>query len=83
MKLVYFAWVREKIGTAEEKIELPETVTNVSELFEFLKNSDEKYASAFANEAIINVAIDHEQVSYDTAIIGAHEIAFFPPMTGG
>lgn len=83
MKLVYFAWVREKIGAAEENIELPEAVKDISELFSFLKNSDEKYAAAFENQAIINVAIDHEQVSHDTVIAGAKEIAFFPPMTGG
>lgn len=83
MKLVYFAWVREKIGTAEEEIDLPETLSDVNALFTFLKKRDEKYADAFQNQVIINVAIDHEQVSHDAAIAGAQEIAFFPPMTGG
>ena len=83
MKLVYFAWVREKIGKTEENITLPQSVTTINELFAFLKNSDEKYASAFENNAIINVAINHEQVNHEAFISDADEIAFFPPMTGG
>lgn len=83
MKLVYFAWIREKIGVSEEQLVAPANVTTINELFDFLKKSDKKYAHAFENQSIINVAINHEQVLHDSTLKDANEIAFFPPMTGG
>ena len=83
MKLVYFAWVRERIGKPEEDIDLPETVKTVSDLLLFLKGRGEEYEAALAVPKVIRVAINHEHVDHDEPIAGAREIALFPPMTGG
>jgi sulfur-carrier protein len=83
VKLLYFAWVRERVGKAEEQIDPPAGVATVSELMAWLAGRDEQYAYAFDNAKVIRAAIDHRHVRSDAAIAGASEIAFFPPMTGG
>jgi molybdopterin synthase sulfur carrier subunit len=83
LKLVYFAWVRERVGKAEEEIVPPPSVTTVAELMNWLGGRGEEYAHAFENPKVIRAAIDKSHVRPDTAIAGAREIAFFPPMTGG
>ncbi len=83
MKLLYFAWVRERVGKAEEQIDPPADVATVGELMAWLARRDEQYAYAFENPKVIRAAIDHSHVRADAAIAGAGEIAFFPPMTGG
>ena len=83
MKLRYFAWVRERVGQAEEEIEVPGHVGNVAELMTWLAARDEGYAAAFAEPDVIRAAIDQEHVDHSTPISGNSEIAFFPPMTGG
>ena len=83
MKVKYFAWVRERIGKAEETIEPPDNVRTVGELIAWLSARGESYAYAFEKPKVIRAAIDHTHVKPDTAIAGAGEIAFFPPMTGG
>jgi molybdopterin synthase sulfur carrier subunit len=83
LKLVYFAWVRERVGRAEEEIVPPASVTTVVELMRWLGERGEEYAHAFENPRVIRAAIDKSHVRPDTAIAGAREIAFFPPMTGG
>ena len=83
MKLIYFAWVRERIGKPEEEIELPANVCTVAELVAWLAGRGEEYAYAFENAKVIRAAIDRNHVKPDTQIAGAREIAFFPPMTGG
>ena len=83
MKVLYFAWVRERIGKAEEVLEPPANVRTVSDLMEWLVARGEEYAHAFASPKTIRAAIDQTHVKGDTAIAGAREIAFFPPMTGG
>ena len=83
MKLKYFAWVRERIGKAEETIEPPAEVRTVNELIGWLARRDEGYAHAFEKPQVIRAAIDHAHVKSDATIAGAREIAFFPPMTGG
>lgn len=83
MRLLYFAWVRQKIGAAEEEVAPPQHVTDVAGLIEWLKGSGEGYASAFENLKLIRVAVDQDYVDFDAAIAGAEEIAFFPPVTGG
>ena len=83
MRLLYFAWVRERIGKAEERIEPPAGVATVSELMAWLARRGEEYAHAFENPKVIRAAIDRSHVRSDAAIAGADEIAFFPPMTGG
>jgi len=83
MKVKYFAWVRERIGKAEETVEPPASVRTVDDLIKWLSARDDSYAYAFEKPKIIRAAIDHAHVKSDTAISGAREIAFFPPMTGG
>ena len=83
VKLLYFAWLREKIGRGEEIIELPADVTTVAQLIDWLKTRGEDYQRAFARADIIRAAIDQSHVKPDAPIDGAREIAFFPPVTGG
>lgn len=82
-KLVYFAWVRERIGKREEELDLPPEVTTVSELLKWLQGHGEGYAHALQQPEVIRVAINEEHVDHREAIAGAREIALFPPMTGG
>ncbi|MDR3419664.1 MAG: molybdopterin converting factor subunit 1 [Xanthobacteraceae bacterium] len=83
MKLLYFAWVRERVGKTEERIDPPAGIATVGDLMAWLARRDEQYAHAFENAKVIRAAIDHRHVQPDAAIAGASEIAFFPPMTGG
>jgi sulfur-carrier protein len=83
VKLVYFAWVRERTGKAEETVTLPATLVTVADLVRWLKTRDEGYEAAFADEAVVRAAIDHVHVKPAALLAGAREIAFFPPMTGG
>jgi len=83
MRLVYFAWVRERIGKDQEEVALPPQVTTVADLVGWLGGRGEEYAHAFANPKVVRAAIDKRHVRPDTPIAGAREIAFFPPMTGG
>ena len=83
VKLVYFAWVRERVGKTDEVVELPEDAATVADVVAWLKRRGDEYAYAFENEAVVRAAIDHTHVRPEAAIGGAREIAFFPPMTGG
>ena len=83
MKLLYFAWVRERVGKPEEEIEVPAGVATVGDLMAWLSRRGEDYAHAFENPKVIRTAIDRAHVKAETTIAGAREIAFFPPMTGG
>lgn len=83
MKLRYFAWVRERIGKAEEDVDLPAEIATVGELMGWLARKGDGYAYAFENPKVIRAAIDKSHVRADARIDGAGEIAFFPPMTGG
>jgi molybdopterin synthase sulfur carrier subunit len=83
MRVKYFAWVRERIGVAEEQVEPPASVGTVGELIAWLSERSESYAHAFEKPKVIRAAIDHIHVRPDASIAGASEIAFFPPMTGG
>jgi molybdopterin synthase sulfur carrier subunit len=83
VKVRYFAWVRERVGKAEEDIDPPDGVATVSDLVAWLTRQGEGYAYAFENPKVIRSAIDKRHARPDARIIGASEIAFFPPMTGG
>ena len=83
MKLVYFAWVRERAGLAQEDVELPPAIATVADLIAHLQTRGENFAYAFEAAKSIRVAIDKTHVKHDALIAGAREIAFFPPMTGG
>ncbi|WLT73247.1 molybdopterin converting factor subunit 1 [Brucella abortus] len=83
VKLVYFAWVREKIGKGEEFIELPAEAVSVGELIARLKARGEEYDAAFEHENVIRAAINQEHAEHDELVKGGDEVALFPPMTGG
>jgi molybdopterin synthase sulfur carrier subunit len=83
MRVLYFAWVKEKAGIAAEDIEPPEGVATVAELIVWLKSRGPEFANAFERAEIIRAAIDQSHVRHDAPIAGAREIAFFPPVTGG
>jgi molybdopterin synthase sulfur carrier subunit len=83
MKLLYFAWVRERVGKAEEELIPPPTVKTVEDLMRWLAGRGDEYAHAFENVKSIRAAIDKTHARPNTAIANAREIAFFPPMTGG
>jgi molybdopterin synthase sulfur carrier subunit len=83
MKLIYFAWVRERIGKPEEEVTLPENVKTVADLLRWLKSRGEEYEHALQYPDVIRVAINQEHVDHRESLAGASEIALFPPMTGG
>jgi molybdopterin synthase sulfur carrier subunit len=83
MRLLYFAWVREKTGVAAEDVALPDGVATVAELIAWLKTRGPEFAQAFDREEVIRAAIDQAHVRHDATIGEAREIAFFPPVTGG
>jgi sulfur-carrier protein len=83
LKVLYFAWVRERVGKSDEIIDPPGGVTTVAELMNWLAQRGEEYGHAFENRRQIRAAIDKMHVKPEAPISGAREIAFFPPMTGG
>ena len=81
LNVLYFAWVRERIGVAKEQVTTDAKTVNA--LIEELSNREERYQLAFQDMAVVKVAIDQTLVPIDAPLEGAKEIAFFPPMTGG
>jgi molybdopterin synthase sulfur carrier subunit len=81
--VLYFAWVRQKIGKSEEALALPASVKTVEALVAHLKDQGGGYADAFADAARLRVSVNRHHCGFDTAIHEADEIAFFPPVTGG
>lgn len=81
--LLYFAWVRERMGRARETVAVPEHVETVAELMTWLGARDERSAAAFAHPSTVRAAIDKVHVKPGARVAGAREIAFFPPVTGG
>ena len=79
--VLYFAWVRERIGVPKERIETQ--AATVAELVEELRAREERYAAAFMDLAASRVALDQELADIDAPLEGVREVAFFPPMTGG
>jgi len=83
VKVLYFAWLRERLNKGEEEVAPPEGVATVADLIDWLAANDEAAALAFEDRKIIRAALDEELVEHQTPIAGARTIAFFPPMTGG
>lgn len=79
--VLYFAWVRERIGLPRERVET--TAPTVAALIAELSAREERYAMAFSDLAALRVAVDQELTTFDAPLAGAREVAFFPPMTGG
>ncbi|HXZ17819.1 MAG TPA: molybdopterin converting factor subunit 1 [Roseiarcus sp.] len=83
MRLMYFAWVRERIGKSEEELDPPPDVATVSDLVAWLAGRGEGYAHAFERPSTVRAALDKVHARPDAPLAGAKEVAFFPPMTGG
>lgn len=83
MRLLYFAWVKEKVGHAAEDVDVPQNIATVADLIAWLKARGPEFAQAFEQSDAIRAAIDQAHVRHDARIDGAREIAFFPPVTGG
>ncbi|PWE32288.1 molybdopterin converting factor subunit 1 [Maritimibacter sp. 55A14] len=81
MDVLYFAWVRERIGHPKEKVET--TAATVRDLVEELRAREDRYDAAFADLSALRVAVDQELADFDADLSGVREVAFFPPMTGG
>jgi len=79
--VVYFAWVRERIGLPKERIDTQ--AKTVADLVEELRRREDRYQAAFSDLAALRVAVDQELTDFDAPLAGAREVAFFPPMTGG
>jgi sulfur-carrier protein len=83
VQLKYFAWVRERVGKAEETIDVPSSITTIAELVTWLKTRGPEYDHAFDKPEVVRAAVDHAHVKPAASVLGAREIAFFPPVTGG
>lgn len=83
MKLLYFAWVRTKIGIGEEQVTLPADIGDVRGLLDWLVSRGDNYAAALKERQIIKVAVNQEYVGLDYPINAHDEVAIFPPVTGG
>lgn len=83
MRLLYFAWLRERIGRGSEEVELPASVVSVRGLIDWLKNRGPGYAHAFEDMSVVRVAVNQEFVSFDHPVRPGDEVAIFPPVTGG
>ncbi len=79
--VLYFAWVRERIGLPRERMET--SAATVADLVEELKAREDRYAAAFADVSALRVALDHDLSDFSAPLAGVREVAFFPPMTGG
>lgn len=83
VEVLYFAWVRDRVGTAREHVNPPDAVTTVGELALWLATQSKEHAEAFRDCDVLRAAVNQEHVSFAHPIATGDEIAFFPPMTGG
>ena len=83
VQLLYFAWLRQEVGTAAETLELPVGIATVEALMGWLRGRGGGYAAAFAEDAVLRAAVNKKVVDYNHPIAAGDEIAFFPPFTGG
>lgn len=83
MQVLYFAWLREKSGVAEETVAPPPELVTVGDLLDWLKGRSAGHADALADLSVVRVALDQEYVGLDRPIADAREVALFPPVTGG
>ena len=83
MKLIYFAWLKAKIGVHEEEVTPPAEVTTVGELLDWIKDRGPGYADALADPQVVRVAVNQEYADHGQAVSPDDEVALFPPVTGG
>lgn len=81
IEVLYFAWVRERIGVPKERVDTK--AGTVMELVEELRDREERYALAFSDLSALRVAVDQDLSDFDASLDNVREVAFFPPMTGG
>ncbi len=81
--ILYFAWVRERIGLGEECVALPPELVTIADAIGWLATRSEGHAEALADPARLRAALDQDFVALDAPVAGAREIALFPPVTGG
>jgi sulfur-carrier protein len=81
MQILYFAWVRERIGLPRESVDT--AAATVTDLIEELRAREPRYQAAFADLKSLRVALDQRLAAFDSPLAGVREVAFFPPMTGG
>jgi molybdopterin synthase sulfur carrier subunit len=81
VEVLYFAWVRERIGVPRETVET--SARTVADLVTELRARDPRYDAAFADTSALRVALDQDLSGFDAPLDGVCEVAFFPPMTGG
>jgi sulfur-carrier protein len=83
VKILYFSWLREKVGKGEEIVDLPADVGTVADVVAWLRTRGPEYEDAFSRPKVVRAALDQVHVQPATSLRGAREIAFFPPVTGG
>lgn len=83
MRILYFAWLRERLGKASEELVLPPEIKTPRAMITWLCTLGPRYQTAFADISLVRCAIDQEFCTFDAQLAGAAEIAFFPPVTGG
>ena len=83
MKILYFAWVRDKIGVGEEVVDLPVDIRTTRDLIEWLRDRGDGFAAAFSDISLVRVAVNQEYATLDKPVSQGDEVAFFPPVTGG
>lgn len=83
MNLLYFAWLRQKIGRSEEQFDLPDDIATVRALAAHLASRGGGYAQAFADLGRLRAAVNQQHVPFDAPVAAGDEVAFFPPVTGG
>lgn len=83
MKILYFAWMRQRTGISNEEVDLPGNIATVDDLVDWLESRGDGYRDAFAKREVIRAAVNQEYVQFDHPVTNDDEIAFFPPVTGG
>ena len=83
LTILYFAWLRERIGCAQEELILPDGVQTVAALVDLLAARDARHEAAFANRRTVRAAVNQEFAAPEDAVRPGDEVAFFPPVTGG
>ena len=83
MKVLYFAWLRTRIGSAEEEVAPPADVTTVRALIDWLRAQSASHGEALADTDVVRVAVNYEFAGLDDPVAAGDEVAFFPPVTGG